>query len=131
MFKKISISILFTMLTLLGFSQFKFGETYASKSEDGATKYLKVYEDGLVLMVATKDEFSKVQEYFHRDLEEKDFIILYRSQSKIKDGMKASFVLDKDGNKINCIAHGQGEKISLVMLSPNMGKQETIFTLVK
>lgn len=129
--KSIFTTFIFILIAQLSFAQFQYDKVYSSKSEDGSTKYLKIYNDGLVLMVNTKDDYSKVKEYFHRDSEEKDYVILYKSQSKIKDGSKASFVLENDGNKINCIAQGQGETITLVMLSPSSGKQQSDFTLVK
>ncbi len=129
--KSIFISAILVLITQLNFAQFQFDQAYSSVSEDGSTKYLKIYNDGLVLMVNTKDDFSKVKEYFHRDSDEKDYVILYKSQSKIKDGTKASFVLENDGNKINCIAQGQGDTITLVMLSPSSGKQQSVFTVVK
>lgn len=124
-------TLILVFIAQLGFSQFQFDKIYASKSEDGSTKYLRIYQDGLVIMVNTKDELSKVKEYFTRDSEETDYVILYKSQSKIKDGSKASFVIANDGNKINCIAQGQGDKITLVMLSPNAGKQQSDFTVIK
>jgi len=129
--KNIISTLILVFIAQLGFSQFQFDKIYASPSEDGSTKYLKIYKDGLVLMVNTKDDVVKVKEYFTRDSEEKDYIILYKSQSKIKDGSKASFVIENDGNKINCIAQGQGDKITLVMLSPNAGKQQSDFTVIK
>jgi hypothetical protein len=128
--KSIFTTFIFVLVAQLSFAQFQFDKAYASKSEDGSTKYLKVHSDGLILMVNTKDEYSKVKEYFNRDSDENDYVILYKSQSKIKDGSKASFVLENDGNKINCIAQGQGDKITLVMLSPSSGKQQSEFTLV-
>jgi selenophosphate synthetase-related protein len=118
------------LITSLSFGQIEFDKIYASTSEEG-TQYLRIYEDGLVLMVASKDELSKVKEYFTRDSDEKDYIILYKSQSKIKGGTKASFVLENDGNKINCIAQGNGATLTLVMMSPTMGKQQKEFKLVE
>ena len=129
--KNIITSVILLFLVQIGYSQFQFDQIYSSKSEDGTSKYLRIYDDGLVLMVNSKDDISKVKEYFNRDSKETEYVILYKSQSKIKDGNKASFVLENDGNKINCIAQGQGDKITLVMLSPNAGKQEAVFTIVK
>lgn len=127
---------LFTTLLLLilagfSFGQIQFDKIYSSPGEDGATQYLRIYEDGLVLMVATKDDISQVKEYFTKDSEGKTGVVLYKSQSKIKDGAKASFILENDGNKINCIASGQGTTISLVMMSPTMGKQDREFTMIE
>ena len=129
--KNLLTTILLVCIAHFGFGQFQFDKIYATKTEEGATKYLRIYEDGLVLMVNSKDEIAKVKEYFTRDSKETDYVILYKSQSKIKDGTKASFVIENDGNKINCIAQGQGETITLVMLSPNAGKQESVFTVIK
>lgn len=123
--------IALTFITGLSFGQIQFDKIYASTIDEEATQYLRIYEDGLVLMVETKDDLAKVKEYFIRDTEEKDYVVLYKSQSKIKGGEKASFVIENDGNKINCIALGQGETLSLTMLSPSMGKQQKEFKVVE
>ncbi len=129
--KTLLTTFAFLLITSLSFGQIEFEKIYVSPSEDGATQYLRIYEDGIVLMVATKDELSKVKEYFTRDSEEKDYVILYKSQSKIKEGSKASFILENDGNKINCIAQGMGSTLTLVMMSPTMGKQQKEFKVVE
>lgn len=124
-------TIALTFLSVISFGQIEFDKIYASQVEEGVTQYIRIYEDGLVIMVSTKDDLSKVKEYFNRDSKDSEFVLLYRSQSKIKEGSKASFVLENDGNKINCIATGAGKSMTLLMLSPTMGKQEKTFTLVE
>ncbi|CAG5084798.1 hypothetical protein [Parvicella tangerina] len=121
----------FLLISALSFGQIEFDKIYASPSEDGATQYLRIYEDGLVLMVATKDDISQVKEYFTKESEGKTGVVLYKSQSKIKEGKKASFVLENDGNKINCIAQGMGTTLTLVMMSPTMGKQQKDFKVIE
>lgn len=129
--KTLLSTFVFLLMTSASFGQIQFEKIYASPAGEDATQYLRIYEDGLVLMVATKDDLEKVKEYFHRDSEDSDYVILYRSQSKIKNGAKASFVLENDGNKINCIAQGTGETLTLVMLSPSMGKQQKDFKVIE
>lgn len=129
--KTLLTTLVFLLVTSLSFGQIEFNKIYASPSEDGATQYLRIYEDGLVLMVNTKDDISQVKEYFNKESEGQTGIVLYKSQSKIKEGSKASFVLENDGNKINCIAQGTGATLTLVMMSPTMGKQEKEFKVVE
>ncbi|MCB9189367.1 MAG: hypothetical protein H6599_08810 [Flavobacteriales bacterium] len=129
--KTLLTTIAILLFTGITFGQIEFDKIYSSAMDDGATQYIRIYEDGLVLMVATKDDISQVKEYFTKESEGKTGVVLYKSQSKIKEGSKASFVLENDGNKINCIAQGNGATLSLTMLSPSMGKQEKEFKLVE
>lgn len=119
------------LITGFSFGQIQFDKIYASPSSEGATQYLRVYEDGLVLMVATKDDINQVKSYFTKESAGKAGIVLYKSQAKIKEGTKLSFVLENDGNKINCIGQGNGNSLSLTMMSPTMGKQQMEFKLVE
>lgn len=118
-------------VTGLSFGQIQFDKIYASPADNGATQYLRIYEDGHVLMVSTKDDISQVKEYFTKDSEGKPGIVLYKSDAKIKEGTKISFVLENDGNKINCIGQGNGATLSLTMMSPTMGKQQKEFKVVE
>ena len=129
--KNLIILLAVTLMSQMSYAQFQFDKTYQSTSEDGSHKYIKIYDDGFVIMVNTKDSYEQVKEYFSRDSKDSEYIILYRSQSKIKDAKKASFVIENDGTKINCIAQGADKTITLVMLSPSAGKMQTEFTLVE
>lgn len=119
------------LLSVISFGQIEFDKIYAAKGSDGVTQYIRIYEDGLVLMVSTKDDINKVKTYFTRDSKDTEYVILYRSQSQVKEGTKASFVLENDGNKINCIAKGEGKSMAVTMLSPTIGKQEKTFIIVE
>lgn len=124
-----TITLLF--ISVFSFGQIQFDKIYAAPEDNGATQYLRVYEDGHVLMVSTKDDISQVKEYFNKDSEGKDGVVIYKSDAKIKEGSKISFVLENEGNKINCIGQGNGATLSLTMMSPTMGKQQKEFKVVE
>jgi hypothetical protein len=115
-------------VSLVGFTQFDYNGIYKSEPNNGKTSYFRVYNDGVVVMVTTTDDVSKVQNYFNREAGD---VTVYKAQSNIKDGSRASFTIEVDGQKFNYIAVSTGENVSITRMGPGASKEMVDYKLVK
>jgi hypothetical protein len=125
---KAFITTLLLLTSLIGYTQFNYTGMYKSEPLNGKTSYFRVYNDGLVIMVTTTDEVAKVQGYFNR---EGGDVSVYKVQSNIKDGNRASFTVEIDGQKQNYIAVSTGETVSITRMGPGATKEIVEYKLVK
>ncbi len=128
-------AFLFTLFiclgSLSGTAQFKFGSLYQSDTGTEITRYFKIYSDGLILMVDTSEDIEEVKKWFNRESEEKDYYVFTRVHSTVKKKIKAVFKLVYDDEKYNCIAQAGINNVSLVKISPEGRKSQTVYTLVE
>jgi hypothetical protein len=125
---KTLLTILLLCISLIGFTQFDYNGIYKSEPANGKTAYFRVYNDGVVVMVTTTDDLSKVQNYFNREAGD---VTVYKAQSNIKDGSRASFTLEVDGQKFNFIAVSSGELVTVTRMGPGASKEMIDYKLVK
>lgn len=126
--KKLLTSLVFIFICFIGSAQFDYTAIYKSESKDGKTSYFRIYNDGLIVMVTTTDDLSSVKNYFNR---ENSDVVVVKAQSNIKDGIKASFTIEIDGQKFNCIAVISGDTVSITRMGPGASKSMEDFKLVK
>jgi hypothetical protein len=125
---KAIITTFFLCISLIGFTQFDYTGIYKSEPTNGKTSFFRVYNDGVVVMVSTTDDVSKVQDYFNREAGD---VTVYKAQSNIKDGTRASFSLEIDGQKYNFIAVSSGETVTITRMGPGASKEMVDYKLVK
>ncbi len=126
--KTVLASIMFVLITVIGTAQFDYSAIYKSDSKDGKTSYFRIYNDGLVVMINTTDDLSSVKNYFNR---ENSDVVVIKTQSNIKEGIRASFTIEMDGQKYNCIAMVNADVVSLTKMGPGATKSLTEYKLVK
>jgi hypothetical protein len=126
--KKVIMSLVFVLVCFFGTAQFDYNAIYKSDSKDGKSNYFRIYNDGLIVMVTTTDDLSSVKNYFNR---ENNDVVVSKAQSNIKEGIRASFTIEIDGQKFNCIAVINGETVSITRMGPGATKTVEDFKLVK
>lgn len=117
------------MVSTLSIAQFDYTAIYKTTTSEGSSKYIRVYDDGLVLLFSSEEGIEVVKGKFTREKAAKNATIL-SAQSIVKDGTKASFVVVEDTKKINCIAHSVGNEVTLLMLTAGAPKVELVYTKI-